>query len=102
MIPPGYERLLLGHAVAVARSDLALNVRRALVSADGTRATLYEYASRQPTARRLQGRDTAFAVALPQCPDRVVIRHNRHGGFFGPVTRDIFLSPTRAPHELEA
>src|SRR2546423_593380 len=31
MIPPGYERLLLGHAVAVAQTDLSQNVRRALV-----------------------------------------------------------------------
>lgn len=102
MIPPGYERLLLGHAVAVARSDLALNVRRALVSADGTRCTLHEYAARQPGARRLQGREAAYAVALPQCAERVVIRHNRHGGLFGPLTRDLFFSPTRAPYELSA
>jgi tRNA A-37 threonylcarbamoyl transferase component Bud32 len=102
MIPPGYERLLLGHAVAVARTDLSLNIRRALVSADGTRCTLHEYAAKQPSARRLQGRDTAYAVPLPQCVERVVIRHNRHGGLFGALTRDFFLSPTRAPHELDA
>jgi hypothetical protein len=101
-IPPGYERLLLGHAVAVARSDLSQNVRRALVQADGTRSTLHEYAAKQPSARRLQGRDTAYAVPLPQCVERVVIRHNRHGGLFGALTRDLFFSPTRAPYELEA
>ena len=31
---------------------------------------------------------------------RAVVRHNRHGGLFAPVTRDLFLPPTRAPHEL--
>jgi hypothetical protein len=29
-----------------------------------------------------------------------VVRHNRHGGLLAPVTRDLFLPPTRAPHEL--
>jgi tRNA A-37 threonylcarbamoyl transferase component Bud32 len=32
---------------------------------------------------------------------RVVVRHNRHGGLFGSLTGDRFLSPTRAPHELD-
>jgi hypothetical protein len=101
MLPSGYERLLLGHAVAVARSDVALNVRRSLVSADGSRCTLLEYASRHPGARLLQGRGATYAVPLPQSTDRVVVRHNRHGGLFGRLTGDLFLSPTRAPHELE-
>jgi hypothetical protein len=101
MIPSGFERLLLGHAVAVARSDVADNVRRALVSADGTRATLHEFAAKQPGARKLQGRGTAYGVALPVSGLRVVVRHNHHGGMFAGITGDRFLSPTRAPYELE-
>ena len=101
MLPPGFERLLLGHAVAVARSDVAFSIRRALVSADGSRSTLHEYATRHPGARLMQGRGATYAVPLPQSADRVVIRHNRHGGLFGPLTGDRFLSPTRAPLELE-
>ena len=31
---------------------------------------------------------------------RVVVRHSHHGGLFAPLTRDLFLAPTRAPHEL--
>ena len=102
MVPSGFERLLLGHAVAVARADIAPSIRRALVSADGTKFTLHEYASRQPAARALQGRGTAWAVALPPPHDttRVVVRHNHHGGWFAPITRDRFFSPTRAPAEL--
>lgn len=100
MDPAGYERLLLGHAVAVARPDLAASIRRSLVSADGTKATLYDYAARQPGSRALQGRGTAYAVTLPLSTERVVVRHNRHGGLFAPATRDLFLSPTRAPSEL--
>ena len=101
MLPPGFERLLLGHAVAVARSDVAMGVRRALVGADGSRSTLHEFAARQPNARSLQGRGTAYAVALPPAGIRVVVRHNHHGGAFASLTRDRFLAPTRAPHELD-
>lgn len=100
MIPSGYERLLLGHAVAVARSDVAVGIRRSLVGADGTRGTLHEYAARHPGARMLQGRGASYAVPLPQSTMRVVVRHNRHGGLFG-LRRDLYFSPTRAPYELE-
>lgn len=101
MLPPGYERLLLGHAVAVARSDLAASIRQALIGADGARTTLHEFAARQPGARRLQGRGAVYAVSLPRSAERVVVRHNHHGGLFAPLTRDLFVSPTRAPRELE-
>lgn len=101
MPPPGFERLLLAHAVAVARSDVAPGIRRALGNVDGTRATLHEYAARHPGARLLHGRGAAYAVPLPQTPFRVVIRHNRHGGMFARFTRDLFIAPTRAPYELE-
>jgi tRNA A-37 threonylcarbamoyl transferase component Bud32 len=101
MLAPGFERLLLGHAVAVARSDLSAAVRRMLVSADGTRTTLHEYAARHPSSRALQGRGAAYAVPLPTPQTaRVVVRHNRHGGLFAPLTGDRFISPTRAPYEL--
>ena len=102
MVPPGYERLLLGHAVAVARSDLAAGIRQALIGPDGKRWTLLEYAARHRQARTLKGRGAAYAAPLPRGTTRVVVRHNRHGGLFAPVTRDLFLPPTRAPYELEA
>jgi 3-deoxy-D-manno-octulosonic acid kinase len=101
MLPPGFERLLLAHAVAVVRSDVAPGIRRALGNVVGTRATLHEYAARHPGARLLQGRGAAYAVPLPQAPFRIVIRHNRHGGAFARFTRDLFIAPTRAPYELE-
>ena len=99
-VPPGYERLLLGHAVAVARTDFAFSIRRALVGADGARSRLHEFAARHPSARALQGRGTAYAVTLPQAAARVVVRHNRHGGLLGSLTGDLFFAPTRAPQEL--
>lgn len=100
IVPPGYERLLQAHAVAVARSDLIPAIRTALVGSDGVRATLHDFAARSAGARALQGRGTAYATNLPGGP-RVVVRHNRHGGMFAGITRDRFLAPTRAPRELE-
>jgi tRNA A-37 threonylcarbamoyl transferase component Bud32 len=99
-IPAGYERLLQAHAVAVARSDVAPAIRQALVGSDGVRSSLYDFAARSTGARPLQGRGIAYATRLPGGP-RVVVRRNRHGGLFAGLTRDRFLSPTRAPYELE-
>ena len=101
LVPSGYERLLLGHAVAVARADVAPSIRRALVAADGTKVTLHEYAARHPTSRAYEGRGVAYACSLPGFQTgRAVVRHNWHGGLFAPITRDLFFAPTRAPYEL--
>ena len=96
--PAGFERLQLGHAIAVARSEIAASIREALQS-DGP-TTLHEYAARHPEARPLAGRGTAYAAPLPSSAVRVVVRHNRHGGLLAPLTGDRFLTPTRAPLEL--
>lgn len=104
LVPSGFERLLLGHAIAVARSDVAPAIRRALVRADGTRGTLHEYAADHARARPLEGRGGSPSYAVPLPPPheatRVVVRHNRHGGMFSALTGDRFLAPTRAPYEL--
>jgi hypothetical protein len=65
----------------------------------GTAGTLHRWASAQPGRRELHGRGVAWAVRLPDGP-RIVVRHNRHGGLFAPLTGDRFLAPTRAPAEL--
>jgi tRNA A-37 threonylcarbamoyl transferase component Bud32 len=101
MVPTGYERLLLPHAVAVARSDLAPGIRRALIRSDGSRATLHEYAASRRDARPLAGRGTAYAVRLPESDIPVVVRHNHRGGLLRAIKGDRFLAPTRAPHELD-
>ena len=64
--------------------------------------TLFEAAARDLAAIPLAGRGVAYAVALPITGTRVVVRHNRHGGLLAPLTRDLFLPPTRAPYELAA
>lgn len=99
--PPGYERLLLPHAVAIARSDLAPSIRSALINSDGSRLTLHEYAANRRGGRALAGRGTAYAVTLPDSDLPVVVRHNHRGGLLRAIKGDRFLAPTRAPHELD-
>ena len=94
--PSGYRRFLIRGAEVVSRNDVLDAVRSALAS-----GSLYDYASHHPKARALSGRAVAYAVPLPGSDSRVVVRHNRHGGLFGPVTGDVFLAPTRAPYELD-
>jgi len=95
-LPPGYERVRVGRADAVAVAALLDTLRHALA-----RGTLYDFAKHSPDHTRLTGRQPAYAVPLP-APEtgRMVVRHNRHGGAMAGVTRDLFLLPTRAPSEL--
>ena len=94
-LPAGYVRVTAGRSAVVVRDDLVDDARALL--ADGN---LYEAAARDLAARTLQGRGTAYAIALPVSGLRVVVRRNRHGGLLAPLTRDLFLPPTRAPYEL--
>lgn len=94
--PPGFESFLVGRAQVVARAALADAVRTAM--AEGS---LHAWASRQPGARAMRGRTTAWATALPNGAE-IVVRHSRHGGLLSPLTGDLFLVPTRAPRELAA
>jgi 3-deoxy-D-manno-octulosonic acid kinase len=92
--PDGYEADELRGAVIVARRGQLEAVRTALES-----GTLYEYAARHHASRSLPGRGIAYAAPLPN-GERVVVRHNRHGGLLAPLTGDRFVTPTRAPYEL--
>lgn len=94
--PDGYETAELRGASVVARHGHLDAVRTALAS-----GTLYDYAARHQASRSLAGRGIAYAAPLPD-GERVVVRHNRHGGLLAPLTGDRFVAPTRAPYELEA
>jgi 3-deoxy-D-manno-octulosonic acid kinase len=94
-LPAGFVRVTAGRCEAVTRIEHRDDAEALL--AEGT---LYEAAARDLGARRLHGRGVAFAITLPVSGTRVVVRHNRHGGALAPLTRDLFLGPTRAPHEL--
>lgn len=94
-LPAGYVHVTAGRCVAVVRAGYEVDARAMLAQ-----GTLYEAAMRDPAARPLAGRGVAYAIALPVTKTRAVVRHNRHGGLLAPLTRDLFLPPTRAPYEL--
>lgn len=94
-LPAGFVRFAAGPSEVVCARHVADAVREAMNA-----GTLYRYGEQHPQARSLAGRGVAYAVPLPNDVERVVIRHNRHGGLLAPLTGDLFLSPTRAPLEL--
>ncbi|MDD2897404.1 MAG: lipopolysaccharide kinase InaA family protein [Desulfuromonadaceae bacterium] len=75
------------------------------VSAVGTAlsaGTLHEWAALQDSKEEMRGRGVIYSVVLPTNPPMsVVVRRNRHGGLFGALTGEYFLTPTRAPLELQ-
>lgn len=95
-VPAGCIRVAAGRRTAVALAAHVDDARAMLAL-----GSLYEAAARAREARPLEGRGVAYAIALPVSGMHAVVRHNRHGGLFAPVTRDLFLPPTRAPHELQ-
>ena len=95
--PAGYVRVTAGRCSAVACTAHEADARALL--ADGMP---HDVAARDLAARPLAGRGVAYAVRLPVTDTPVVVRRNRHGGLLAPLTRDLFLPPTRAPHELAA
>lgn len=62
--------------------------------------TLYSWASRQPQSRLLRGRAPVYVVSFDDIDGRYVVRHAWHGGLLAPITRDVFLPPTRALREM--
>jgi hypothetical protein len=94
--PPGYDSFVVGRARIVAQQALAGAVRDAMAN-----STLFAFAARQPGARALAGRATAWAAMLPNGVE-IAVRHSRHGGALAALTGDLFFSPTRAPRELTA
>lgn len=94
--PAGYAPLRVPAGTGLCRADCA----EALGTALGT-STLFAWAAARPERRTLHGRGVAYAVTMPGVGD-LVMRHSRHGGLLAPLTRDLFLPPTRAPLELAA
>lgn len=93
--PAGYERIAAGRCTVTVRAANVDDARALL--AEGS---LYEAAARDLAARTLEGRGTAYAITLPSSGQRVVVRRNRHGGLFAPITGALFFPPSRAPLEL--
>jgi hypothetical protein len=64
--------------------------------------TVYDFAARQPDARKFTGRATVYAIELPQECGRAVVRRSMRGGLLAGLNTDLFLPPTRALRELIA
>lgn len=94
-VPAGYAAVEARGARVVAHESVTDAMTTALAAAP----TLHAWAGARPGARALQGRATAWRATLDDGTD-VVVRHSRHGGLLAPLTGDLFLAPTRAPHEL--
>jgi 3-deoxy-D-manno-octulosonic acid kinase len=93
----GYVQLNVHGSRAIALDWAAAAVGDVLKS-----GTLHEWAARQVSKEEMRGRGVIYSVVLPAVPPTtVVVRRNRHGGLFGSLTGEYFLSPTRAPLELE-
>jgi lipopolysaccharide kinase (Kdo/WaaP) family protein len=94
--PAGFVSFEIASSLVVCVERLADAAREMLNS-----GSLYDYARAHAEARSLAGRGVAYAIPLSGSTDCVVVRHNRHGGLFASLTRDLFRWPSRAPLELE-
>ncbi len=92
-LPAEFTRFSAGPTEVVCARHLVDALRQIV-----DRGTVYGYAARHASARALVGRGTVYAVPLGD--ERVVVRHNHHGGLLAPLTRDLFRAPTNAPREL--
>lgn len=92
---PGYARLR-GHGVR----GLVVETSRQGIESILAKETLYDYAARQPGARKFTGRVPAYAITLPEGGADVVVRHSMRGGALARTGSDLFLPPTRGLREL--
>lgn len=92
---PGYARISGDGIRGLAIESSRLGVEEIL-----GKETLYEFAARQPDARKFKGRMPAYAISLPQNGGDVVVRHAMRGGALGRTGSDLFFPPTRALREL--
>lgn len=94
-VPRDFSRFRAGTTQAIAHEAHLPWVRGVI-----EREPLYAWAAQQPDRRSFLGRVPAFSVPAPELGTRVVVRRSHHGGLLGPLRRDLFLPPTRAPYEL--
>jgi 3-deoxy-D-manno-octulosonic acid kinase len=94
---PGYARITSPRARGVALASCKGALESILVN-----ETLYDFAARQPDARRFQGRATVYAVELPDSCGNAVVRRSMRGGWLAGLNTDLFLPPTRGLRELIA
>jgi hypothetical protein len=92
---PGYSRIKVDGA-----RGLVIEGCQDAVEAILAAETLYQYAARQPDARRFEGRAPVYGVILGESCGNVVVRHAMRGGFLSRTGSDLFFPPTRGLREL--
>ena len=94
---PGYARLETPGA-----SGFVLETcQSALLSIlAGGKETLWDFAARQPGARKFTGRATVYTLSLPNDCGDAVVRRSMRGGALARLKTDLFLPPTRGLREL--
>ena len=92
---PGYAQLSAPNA-----RGLALESCRAVLEDILAKETIYDFASRQESARQLEGRAPVYAILLPDGCGAVVVRRSMRGGALARLNSDLFLPPTRGLREL--
>ncbi len=92
---PGYARLTSPRA-----SGIVLESCRSAFESILAHETLYDFAARQPDARKFPGRATVYAVELPDGCGNGVVRRSMRGGALARLNTDLFLPPTRGFREL--
>jgi hypothetical protein len=94
---PGYVRLetpgAAGFVLETCQSAL-------LSILTDSRETLWDFAARQPGARRFAGRTTVYTLSLPNGCGDAVVRRSMRGGALARLNTDLFLPPTRGLREL--
>jgi hypothetical protein len=94
---PGYARITSPRARGIALESCKSALESILAN-----ETLYDFAARQPDARKFQGRATVYAVELPGNCGAAVVRRSMRGGWLAGLNTDLFLPPTRGLRELIA
>jgi hypothetical protein len=93
---PGYARIESPRARGIALENCRSEIESILSG-----ETIYDFAARQPDARRFVGRAPVYAIALGECSN-VVVRRSMRGGVLASLNTDLFLPPTRGLRELIA
>ncbi len=73
---------------------------RGAIEAILAKETLYDFAARQPEARRFAGRAPVYAIELPGGCGNAVVRRSMRGGALARFGTDLFFPPTRGLREL--
>lgn len=95
--PPGYARLVSARARGVVLESCRSALETILAN-----ETIYDFAARQPEARKFRGRATVYAFQLPDGSADAVVRRSMRGGALSGLNTDLFLLPTRGLRELIA